>query len=211
MSAKRKTLRTTNSAPSAGAGESKRNWLTVKNLGATGYEMLSYGQIGKDWWSNDGVAATEFTEELNKIPAGQPICVRIHSQGGNIYDGLLIYNRLNARKQDVTCVVDGIAYSVASWIALSGKRAEMAPASMMLIHNPSCMIDGDAEDLRAAADFLDTNKEVIVGIYSEKCGKSDDEISAAMDAETVFTAEQAMEWGLCDAICAAPKEAPSMN
>ena len=176
------------------------SWLTIRNADKTEgpVEMLIYEQIGKDWWDGSGVEAKAFAIELAKVDKDREITVCINSPGGNVWDGLAIYHQLQARKNKVTCRVDGIAASIASIIAMAGRETVMPENALMMIHNPYGMALGDAATMRKTADDLDAHKAVLVGIYADKTGMGRDEISALMDAETWFSGTEAKEKHLCD-------------
>ena len=175
------------------------NWLSYQPR-ASAMEPATiqiFDQIGEDWFGGSGVSAKAFSQTLQDVGQG-PLVVEINSPGGNVWDGLLIYNQLRGRKAPVTTRVVGIAASIASIIALAGDRVEMADAALMMIHDPSGMASGTSEDMRKMADALDQHAEVLVGVYAKKTGKSPESIRAAMKAETWFTTEEAMMFGLCD-------------
>lgn len=147
-----------------------------------------------------GVAAGEFMAELTGINGD--IELHINSPGGDVHDGLAIYNQLKQRKGTVHVIVDGLAASAASFIAMAASpgKLEMAPHSQMMIHNGFSMAIGDAADLRKTADLLDMVTGEIAAIYSERSGKSADYWLGKMSAETWFTDKQAVSEGLADGI-----------
>ena len=177
----------------------KSDWLfyAPANVAGETSTIQIFDQIGEDWYGASGLSAKQFSDVLNEIGNG-PLLVEINSPGGNVWDGLSIYNQLRGRKAPVTTRVVGIAASIASIIALAGDRVEMADAALMMIHDPSGMASGTSEDMRKMADALDQHAEVLVGVYAKKTGKSPEAIRAAMKAETWFTTEEAMMFGLCD-------------
>jgi hypothetical protein len=124
--------------------------------------------------------------------------VEINSPGGNVWDGLAIYNMLRGRQAPVTTRVVGIAASIASVIALAGDSIEMAEASLFMIHDPSGMVAGTSDDMRKMANALDQHAEILAGIYTKRTGKTSAQIRAAMTAETWFTAQEAIQFGLAD-------------
>jgi ATP-dependent Clp endopeptidase proteolytic subunit ClpP len=170
-------------APAASAGET-----------AT---IQIFDQIGEDWFGGGGLSGKQFSDVLNEVGNG-PLLVEINSPGGNVWDGLSIYNQLRGRRAPVTTRVVGIAASIASIIALAGDKVEMADAALMMIHDPSGMASGTSEDMRKMADALDQHAEVLVGVYAKKTGRSPESIRAAMKAETWFTTAEAIQFGLVD-------------
>ena len=177
----------------------KSDWLyySPANVAGDPATVQIFDQIGEDWYGGSGLSAKQFSDVLNEIGNG-PLLVEINSPGGNVWDGLSIYNQLRGRKAPVTTRVVGIAASIASIIALAGDRVEMADAALMMIHDPSGMASGTSEDMRKMADALDQHAEVLVGVYAKKTGRSPDSIRAAMKAETWFTTAEALAFGLVD-------------
>jgi ATP-dependent Clp endopeptidase proteolytic subunit ClpP len=177
----------------------KSDWLYYAPANSAGdpATVQIFDQIGEDWYGGSGLSAKQFSDVLNEIGNG-PLLVEINSPGGNVWDGLSIYNQLRGRKAPVTTRVVGIAASIASIIALAGDRVEMADAALMMIHDPSGMASGTSEDMRKMAEALDQHAEVLVAVYHKKTGRSAESIRAAMKAETWFTTAEALAFGLVD-------------
>ena len=173
------------------------NWLSYQPR-ASAMEPATiqiFDQIGEDWFGGSGVSAKAFSQTLQDVGQG-PLVVEINSPGGNVWDGLSIYNMLRGRQAPVTTRVVGIAASIASIIALAGDTVEMAEASLVMIHDPSGMVAGTSEEMRKMADALDQHAEVLASIYAKATGKPTAQIRAAMKAETWFTAQEAIQFGL---------------
>ncbi len=178
----------------SGSATGARNWFSIKAATAVNpVEICIYDQIGKDWWSDDGVEAKGFIEELGKISAGTPIILRLNSPGGSVHEGLAIYNRLAERRNDISVIVDGVAASIASVIACCGKSLTMPKNAMLMIHDPWAFVQGNADQLRKAADMLDTHRDGLISVYEKQTGKTKDELKSLMSAETWFNGEQAKE------------------
>lgn len=177
----------------------KTDWLYYQPAASAGETatIQIFDQIGEDWFGGSGLSGKQFSDVLNEVGNG-PLLVEINSPGGNVWDGLSIYNQLRGRRAPVTTRVVGIAASIASIIALAGDKVEMAEAALMMIHDPSGMASGTSEDMRKMADALDQHAEVLVGVYAKKTGKSSEAIRAAMKAETWFTTQEAIAFGLVD-------------
>lgn len=170
-----------------------KTWFDIKAAasGEKKSEVSIFGEIG-GW----GVSAADFTSQLSAIPEGHAITVRINSQGGSVTEGYAIYNALK-RRANVTTVVEGIAASMASVIMLAGSKIQANANSLIVIHNPLLMgATGNAEELRKLAADIEKIGTQISGIYVAATGKSEVDVKAAMDAETMFTAEEAKAWGL---------------
>jgi ATP-dependent Clp endopeptidase proteolytic subunit ClpP len=177
----------------------KSDWLYYAPAASAGETatIQIFDQIGEDWFGGNGLSGKQFSDVLAEVGNG-PLLVEINSPGGNVWDGLSIYNQLRGRKAPVTTRVVGIAASIASIIALAGDKVEMADAALMMIHDPSGMASGTSEDMRKMADALDQHAEVLVGVYAKKTGRSPESIRAAMKAETWFTTAEAIQFGLVD-------------
>lgn len=157
-------------------------------------EILLYDEIG--FW---GVTAKDFVLALAQVGDG-PITLRINSPGGDVFDGLAIYNALRARKEPVNVVIDGLAASAASFIAMAGTTVAMNEASMMMIHNAWGKVCGDRNDMLEMAAVMEKIDGQLASIYAGKTGKDAKDVGAMMDAETWFTAIEAKDAGFCDAV-----------
>lgn len=158
-------------------------------------EIAIYDEIGAF-----GVSAKSFLADLQRIPADHTILLKIHSPGGEVFDGNAIFNSLKRRAADVVVQIEGIAASMATVISLAGHHVKMAANGFYMIHNPWGMAMGDASELRDQAELLDKIRSNMVGAYAAKSGQSPEQITAWMDAETWFTAEQALAAGFVDEI-----------
>jgi ATP-dependent Clp endopeptidase proteolytic subunit ClpP len=145
------------------------------------------------------MTAKSFQKELATITASQ-IDLHINSPGGEVFDGLTIYNLLKQHKATITTYIDGLAASIASVIALAGDQVIMAENALFMIHNPWGMAMGDAGTMRKMADSLDKVANSISLAYTSKTGKEDAAIRDFMNAETWFTAAEAQEMGFADEI-----------
>ena len=157
-------------------------------------ELSIYDEIGAF-----GIGAKEFIAELREYK-GQHVHLRINSPGGEIIDGSAIANALNRHEGGVTVHIDGLAASMASYIAMSGNPTYMSDNALLMIHNPWTLAAGEADDLRKQADLLDTMKATLVRGYQRKSGLPSEEISRLMDEETWLTALEAAALGFVDAI-----------
>ncbi|HEY5895700.1 MAG TPA: head maturation protease, ClpP-related [Chthoniobacterales bacterium] len=181
-------------------------WYSIRNAAnSTEAEISIYDEIG-GW----GVSAKQFLADLKAI-GNKPILLRINSPGGSIIEGNAIFNALKRHKAGVTVQIDGIAASMATYIAMSGKTVKMAENGLWMIHNPSGLVGGDSRDLRKMADVMDKMRASIVAAYSQKTGKDEEEIGAAMDEETWFTSAEAQEYGFIDEITDPVKAAATFD
>lgn len=168
--------------------------IEIRALAADTAEMLIYSEIG--YW---GITAQDFKTALDGITAST-INVRINSPGGDVFDGLAIYNSLKAHPATINTFVDGWAASAASFIMLAGDTVSMAENSMAMIHKAWGIGVGNADDMTALAGVLSKIDGQIAGMYAAKTGKTPDECLASMAAETWFTASEAKTFGLIDQV-----------
>lgn len=172
----------------------------ILNAGSEESELLVYGTIGKSWWDDESVDAKTVVKQLAALPkTTKKITVRINSFGGSLSDGFAIFNALKAHSASVTAIVDGVAMSAASLIAMAADSIEMPATSMMMIHAPSCGAHGNAAELRKAAEVLDKFADAMVSAYTSKTGKSEEEIKALLDGQDHFyTGAEAVAAGFAD-------------
>lgn len=124
--------------------------------------------------------------------------VHINSMGGSVFEGLAIYNILKSK--NVNVIIDGVAASIASVVAMCGKKIYMHSSSMLMVHNPWTFADGDSDQLKKNAEMLEKVKESIVMAYIEKTKLPKNELEEMMNQETWLTAKEAMKKGFCDEI-----------
>jgi ATP-dependent protease ClpP protease subunit len=183
-------------------------WYSITNAAADKpAEVLIYDVIGKetDWWSGEetGVGAQDFIEEVKALGEDKEIVVGINSPGGNVWDGLAIYNFLSNRRGKVRTRNDGLAASIASVILTAGKDGVEAPAtSQTMVHDPSFFAHGSmrVEDLQKGIKALEAGKRAILAAYIKKTKRTEAELSALMTAETWMTGHEAQALGLVDVI-----------
>jgi ATP-dependent protease ClpP protease subunit len=165
-------------------------------------EILIYGTIGFDVMAADFVA---------RFPARGKVTLRINSLGGDVFAGRAIANTIASRRADVTAVIDGVAASAATMIALAAGRIEMAANAQWMIHNPRASVfEQQAEGLRSATKLLDDVEAEYVAAYVSKTGLAESKLRAMMDAETWFSADEAKAAGFVDAIVEPALEAAAL-
>ena len=174
----------------------------IRSKSATKAEITIYGTIGSSWFE-DSISAKSFSEELKKLdPTVNEIDVRINSPGGDVFDGIAIYNRLKQHPAKITCYVDGLAASIASIIALAGEEIIMGEGALYMIHLPWTMAMGNRNELDNVVNRLMDVEEQMVTIYAKKCGLPRSEIKAMLETETWMDATQAKENGFIDTVMA---------
>ncbi|HGA1134260.1 TPA: head maturation protease, ClpP-related [Streptococcus suis] len=156
------------------------------------------GQIADETWFGDEVTPQVFKNDLH---AGNgDITLWINSPGGDVFAAAQIYNMLMDYKGDVHVVIDGLAASAASVIAMAGTTVSMSPVAMMMIHNPWTMAQGEAKDMQKVIEMLGEIKESIINAYELRTGLSRTKLSHLMDSESWFNAKKAVELGFADKI-----------
>ncbi|WP_173935140.1 head maturation protease, ClpP-related [Chelativorans sp. Marseille-P2723] len=155
--------------------------------------------IGEEPWSGGGVTAKRISAALRSI-GSQDIVVRINSPGGDMFEGIAIYNLLCAHPAKVTVEVLGWAASAASIIAMAGDEIRMGHGAFMMVHNAWGMVIGNRHDMREAASLFDQFDAAIADIYEARTGMTHASIEQLMDAETFMDPAQAIEYGFADAV-----------
>ncbi len=180
--------------PKRTLGSKSRNWFRIVNLSDTEVEVFIYDEIG-----DFGVTADDFVQEFSGIRA-KNITVRINSPGGQVFDGLAIYNAIRRHPSHVTTIIDGMAASPASFIAMAGGEVVMSPHAQMLIHDAHGVTIGNAADMRDMAEMLETNSDNIARIYAQKAGGPVEEWRDRMKATMLISDVDAVELGLADRV-----------
>jgi len=176
---------------------SKKTWFNAKKTTDKAAEIALYNDIGM--W---GVQTEDFKNALDGLGEIDDLTIRINSYGGEVFVGFAIYNLINDHKAaNKTMIVDGVAASIASVIALAGTKRKAHKNSYIMIHNPAVMIAGGSVDLRKAADELDRIKETIITLYRDRgVNLSKKKLDELMTVETWLTAEDALKYGFIDEI-----------
>jgi len=162
-------------------------------------EILIYDIIGQDFFGA-GVIAKDIKAQLDGYKDSEEILVRINSPGGDVFEGVTIFNLLKEHSAKITVKVEGYAASIASIVAMAGDHVEIAANAMFMIHNPYVFALGDSKELRKTADVLDKIKDSLIGTYQTKASIDDKKLSNLMDDETWFSADEAKELGFADSI-----------
>lgn len=171
-------------------------------------EVFIYGMISR--YEEDARGVRDRIQEA--IQKSSRIRVRINSGGGSVFEGLAIYNIIQQADAEVETQIDGLAASMASLIALAGKKVRMAENALYMVHGPMTVAIGNAEKLREQAELLDKLKGNMADIYAAKSGKDREEVMQWMTGkDRWFNSQEAEESGLIDEVIgkitpAAPKK-----
>ena len=174
------------------------SWYSITNETTSASEpsrakVRIYDAIG-GWW---GTNAADFVAELDALDVDE-LELRINSPGGAVWDGLAIMNSLKAHRAKVTVIVDGLAASAASVVAMAGDEIVMAEGAQMMIHRASAGAWGNAEYLRDTAGVLEKIDQNLAGVYARRAGGSQQSWLDLMAAETWYNADEAVAAGLAD-------------
>ncbi|MCR4158816.1 Clp protease ClpP [Kerstersia gyiorum] len=154
--------------------------------------------IGYDWWTGEGVTAKRIAGALRQIGADADIEVIINSPGGDMFEGVAIYNLLREHKGHVTVKIIGVAASAASIIAMAGDTIQIGLPSFVMIHNGWIVAVGNRHELREAADWMEPFDAAMVDVYEARAQVSREEIQSMMDKETWMGGKTAIEKGFAD-------------
>lgn len=156
-----------------------------------------YDVIGYDYWTGDGVTARRIAAALRSLGPGD-VTVNVNSPGGDMFEGLAIYNLLREHKGEVTVKVLGLAASAASVIAMAGDTVQIARAGFLMIHNAWVIAAGNRNDLRGIADWLEPFDAAMADIYVARTGMESAAVAKLMDAESWLGGSAAIEQGFAD-------------
>lgn len=156
-----------------------------------------YDVIGYDYWTGEGVTAKRVAGALRAMGKG-PVTVNVNSPGGDMFEGLAIYNLLREHEGEVTVKVLGLAASAASIIAMAGDTVQIARAGFFMIHNAWVVASGNRNDLREFADWLEPFDAAMADIYAARTGAESKAMAKLMDAESWIGGSQAVEDGFAD-------------
>jgi ATP-dependent Clp protease protease subunit len=189
----------------------KKNYFSLAKEGDVA-SLNIYGDICRYAWEEYGeMSAYNLSRQLEEMGDVKQINVYINSYGGEVAEGLAIYNALKRHKAKVTTYCDGFACSIASVIFMAGEERVMSESSMLMIHNAWTWASGNAEQLRKQADDLEKITQASVEAYKAHSSLSEEEIKALMDAETWILPEEALSYGFATKIEKTEKEKANQN
>lgn len=165
-------------------------------------EIDVYDVVGGDMFFGGGVTAQAVRSVLKQNAQASSIKVRMNSAGGDVFEGMAIYSQLMEHTAKVVVQVDGLCASIASIIAMAGDEIVMGEGTWMMIHKPysALLLDQRSEDLRNTADALDKMTESMAAIYAARTGQSKEDVTAAMQATTWMTADEAKKLGYATSV-----------
>src|SRR5688572_18855068 len=152
-------------------------------------KILIYDEIGKSFWNDKAVSASQFVSDLQGLPAAvRTLNVRVNSPGGSVFDAIAIANALRdertSKGRTVKVRIDGLAVSAATIITSAGAPIEMVSNALLMIHEPRLVAIGTADEFRNHAKTLDMARDTIVATYRWVSPKSEEELVAMLKATT---------------------------
>jgi len=169
-------------------------WYNIQNKAGKPADVYIFDEIG-----TYGITAQEFITDIKDLK-DTPINLRINSLGGDVFDGMAMYNVIKRREAKTTVYIEGIAASIATIISLGADEVVMAENSLFMIHNAWGGTMGEAKDMRKTAETLEKITGELTDIYRKKTGLSYDVLAEMMDEETWLNANEAFEMGFIDTI-----------
>lgn len=192
--------------PKAAVQQLNPSWYRIQAKANQKAEVWLYGDIG-----DGGITAKLFAQELMALGDIRHLDIRINSLGGDVFQGIAIYNLLKNYPATKHAHIDGVAASMASVIAMAADVVFMPANTALMIHKPWGIQGGDADAMRHYADVLDKVEDALVMAYVKKSGKSEDEVHALLKKETWYTAAQAVEAGFADQVTDSLKAVASLQ
>lgn len=172
---------------------SNKDWFRIENKATGPADVFIYDEIG-----GFGVSVGDFLAEVRKVEG--PVNLHLNSPGGDVFDGMAVYAALKRREESTTVIVDGLAASIASVIALGADKVVMAPKAKMMIHDGWTAAAGNAQDFKKLVALLDDTSNTIASVYADKAGGGVEFWRERMQAETWYSADEALAAGLIDEI-----------
>lgn len=176
--------------------------IEIRNETETSADLCFFGDINSeslgDWqkYYPEDKAPKDVQDFLDQLGDVEKLNVHINSGGGSVFGGIAIYNILKRHKAEITVYVEGIAASIASVIAMAGDKIIIPSNAQMMVHKPSSITWGNADDMRKEADILDGCQKVILNTYMQhaKEGVTPEQINTLIDAETWKNGEEWQEY-----------------
>jgi ATP-dependent protease ClpP protease subunit len=154
--------------------------------------------------TGDGEISAAMVREQLPENGTEPIAVKIHSEGGSVFEGFAIHDAFAAYQGPKSLSIESSAFSIASFIACAFDDVEISSNGYMMLHNPYAQVEGDDEDFARQSEMLGKLKSSMVSAYAQRSGKSEDEIKAILKNETYLNAQQSVEMGLAKRIAGQP-------
>jgi ATP-dependent Clp protease protease subunit len=185
--------------------------ITIKAEEDNTAEIMLYDFIGFDWWTQDGIDAKTFAQEIAGLGKLDELRVRINSPGGDVFDGFAMYNILATLEYPVSVTIDSLAASAASIIAMAGDTIAMHSTSQLMIHDAWMGLIGNQQDMQEAAEVLGKLDGQIADVYALRGNKPANYYRDLMDKDTYLTPTEALDIGLATEIIQPKKTEKKSN
>lgn len=182
--------------PRAQLVQGRKDWYSIKNQSDKAVIYI-YDEIGYF-----GISSNDFVRELQGLKVSE-IELHLNTPGGEVFDGIAIFQVLKDHTANVTTYVDSLAASIGSVIAMAGNKIIMGQNAQLMIHDGHGICVGNAQDMRELADLLDRTSDNIASVYAARAGGSVKDWRKSMRAETWYSAGEAVQIGLADEISGA--------
>lgn len=195
-------------------------WVVKQSTQPGTLELYIYDDVmadGCDWWTGETIesntSANHVKNAIEQAGDIQNINIFINSYGGDVKEGLGIYNLLKRHPAQKTVYIDGFACSVASVIAMVGDKVIMGSNTLMMVHHAWMCVCGNAAELRKGADDVEIIDSASCQSYLDKAGDklTPETLKTLLDGETWLSAAQCVEYGLADEIAGQTSEANTAN
>lgn len=196
--------RTKDWTPRRPQARTSKDWFRIENKATGPADVFIYDEIG-----GFGVSVGDFLAEVRKVEG--PVNLHLNSPGGDVFDGMAVYAALKRRNEPTTVIVDGLAASIASVIALGADKVVMAPKAKMMIHDGWTAAAGNAQDFKKLVDLLDDTSNTIASVYADKAGGGVEFWRDRMRDETWYSADEALAAGLIDEVEGKPRKADDFD
>ncbi len=184
---------------------SKPRYFSTQQTGKNA-DIFIFGDITSWEWLESDISSYTLSRMIRDMDA-EEITVHINSYGGEVKEGLAIYNSLKNHSAKIRTVCDGFACSAASVVFMAGSERLMNPASLLMVHNAWSSASGNAAELRKAADDLDVISETAAEAYKTRINISEETLEDLLDNETWITPQNAVDWGFATGILEEPAAA----
>lgn len=174
-------------------------------------DLFIFGEITSWRWLDEDVSASSFQKDLEGIGQVDTLNIHINSCGGDVFEGIAIFNLIKQYNAIKNVYIDGIAGSIASVIAMAGDNIYMSNTSIIMIHNCRTWASGNAEDLRKTADDMDKVMKALKNAYLAKVNIKEERLQELLDEESYLTADECLEMGFCSEIIEYDEEEQALS
>lgn len=172
----------------------------IKQLSENTADLYLYGDIYDSWWDDESNSASNLKDKLEELGNVSEINLHINSLGGDVVEGIAMFNLLKQHPAKINVYIDGFACSIASVVAMAGDTVYMPKNTYMMIHNCWTWAQGNSKDLRKTAEDLDKIMEGSIESYLAKINISREELIELLNAETYLTAQECYDYGFADVL-----------